>query len=173
MSRAVATLKKWTGKAHVAVLYDSNVDEFSSDGMFRKIKNKRDVALIATTREGDVFGCFYNVAMSRKAKGFWDTNIFAFSFESRGRCMTPQRFMLLDDAKFDASVFAHPKSDENHWFVEVGALEHGCIGFGNEKSDLWCESLSGVFEGMQDTTLTGKVEQDYHTCVRLIAVSFF
>ena len=48
---------------------------------------------------GDVFGAFYSVAVTKQEEDFYDPSVFAFSFESHGRCMTPQRFPVKVSAK--------------------------------------------------------------------------
>ena len=78
----------------VGTVFGSTVDKFTDDGLFNKVKGKQNVALIVFTTDGDVFGGFYSVAVTTPGKYFNDPNMFAFSFESHRRCMTPQRFAL-------------------------------------------------------------------------------
>ena len=83
---------RW-GRAHdVAVLFDSDVDEFTGRGFVQTVLHRPNVAVVGFTTEGDVFGGFYNVAVTEENWRFSDLNIFAFSFESHGRCETPRRF---------------------------------------------------------------------------------
>ena len=89
MERREDYFNHWTWKSTVTIIYDSTVDEFTNDGLFNKVKGKSDIAIIAFTADGDVFGAFYSVAASEPEKRYKDPNIFAFSFESHGRCMTP------------------------------------------------------------------------------------
>ena len=82
------TLKQWTGKAAASVIYDSNVCPFTDECLFQMVKDKQNIALVATTTEGDVFGGFYTVAVTEQDEFFWDPDMFIFSFESHGRCKT-------------------------------------------------------------------------------------
>ena len=161
------TLKQWTGKATASVVYDSNVCPFTYECLFQMVKGKPNIAIIATTTDGDVFGGFYNRAVTEQDKRFRDPNMFIFSFESHGRCKTPKRFVLKKSEKGDATMdFYKFKSGE--WKVNFDCL---CGGFylGNEKSRTFCYDLSKVFVGIDDTTLTGKDKENF-TCCRLVAI---
>ena len=103
--RNIEALKEWTGASDAAILYDSTVDEFCPDGVFNTIKNKTNVAIIGFTTDGDVVGGFYSVAVPYQGDEFRDPTVFLFSFESHGRCMTPQRFTLRSDARDSAEVY--------------------------------------------------------------------
>ena len=92
MADCIDSLKEWTGKSRASVVYDSTIDPFTADWLFQKVKGKPNIAIVATTTEGDVFGGFSSVAVTEHNKLFFDPNTFIFSFESHGRCKTPQRF---------------------------------------------------------------------------------
>ena len=167
-TRYANTLKGWTGKTTASVIYDSTVDEFTDDGLFYKVKGRPNIAIIATTSDGDVFGGFYSVAVTEQDEDFHDPNMFIFSFESHGRCMTPQRFVVKVELRGDAGVRFFKNYFEG-WFV---AFDGGAGGFflGNEKSRTWCSTLSFAFEGIENTTLTGNTFPKRFTCCRLIAI---
>ena len=165
----VSALKGWTGKASATVIYDSTVDEFTDRGLFDKVKGKPNIAIIGFTSAGDVFGGFYNVAVTRQWESFYDPNIFVFSFESRGRCETPQRFPVKEEKRRNKYVEFF-KDSPYVTFVNIG----GCYGYfylGNEKSsNTYCHSLSWDFVGIHDTTLTGNTYPKGFTCTRIVAV---
>ena len=111
MADCVSALKEWTGKARATIIYDSTVDEFTHAGIFVKVKGKHDIALVGFTTDGDVFGGFYSIAVTEQEVDFFDPSIFVFSFESHGRCMTPQRFFVKEGQNENASVcFLHNDS---------------------------------------------------------------
>ena len=175
-SKGVESLKSWTGKANATIVYDSTVDQFTADGLFDKVKGKRNVAVIGFTTDCDVFGGFYSVAVTEQNRCFFDPNIFAFSFESHGRCETPKRFVVKEDKKDKAFVLFYKNNSRNR-FVLFGVINADVCGFylGNEKSDSFCCDLSRGFEGIEDTTLTGQNLEDddygpYHHCTRLVAI---
>ena len=58
-----------------------------------------NIAVVGCTPKGDVFGGFYSVAVTKQDSEFFDPNIFAFSFESHGRCETPLRFGVRKSGK--------------------------------------------------------------------------
>ena len=165
--RCANTLKEWTGKTSASIVYDSTVDEFTDECLFQAVKGKPNIAIIATTTDGDVFGGFYSVAVTQQDEAFKDPNIFAFSFESHGRCETPQRFVVKKEMKDHAFVKLVKVSSSGFVWFDGG---NGWFFLGNEKSRPFCVYLSNVFEGIEDTTLTGKGNYEDFTCCRLVAV---
>ena len=165
----IRTLNEWTGKSTAIIVYESTVDEFMAECLFQAIKGKPNVAIIATTTDGDVFGGFYSVAVKEQDEFFYDPDIFIFSFESRGRCTKPQRFDVRKKAKADACVAFFNENDSDGCFVD---FDGGCgeLLLGNEKSNTWCSNLSDCFEGLEDTTLTGTNRPEKFTCCRLVAI---
>ena len=162
----VEALKQWTGKARATVVFDSTVDEFTHGGLFDKVQGKPNVAVVGFTTDGDVFGGFYSVAVTEQVKRFYDRDMFIFSFESHGRCKTPQRFVVRERLKEKACVYFYNKSDG---FVEFWVVGYGWFYLGNERSNSYCYNMSDAFEGIENTTLTGK-NDSYHHCTRLVAI---
>ena len=175
MARRVESLKEWTGKAGVTIVYDSKIDPFTHDGLFSNLRGKENIAIIGFTTDGDVFGGFYSVAVTKQDKKYNDPDMFIFSFESHGRCETPQRFGVKERLK----KFAHVKfwNTDSNGFTQFAVFDSGLFFLGNERSDSYCCGLSEVFEGIEDTTLTGQNNTDwrsppYHHCTRLVAIQF-
>ena len=154
MAECVNALKEWTGKNTATTVYDSTIDEFTDQGLFNKVMGKPNIALVGFTADGDVFGWFYNVAVTRQEKWFDDPNIFAFSFESHGRCMTPQRFVVKAGKDVSPGVFF--EKDHPCGFLDFSARGPGVFCLGDECSDSYCRDLSNVFEGLEDSTLSGR-----------------
>ena len=172
MERCVNALKGWTGKTRATTIFDSTVDEFTHDGLFQKVKGKPNIAVVGFTTDGDVFGGFYSVAVTEQDEDFNDPNIFVFSFESHGRCMTPQRFVVKEGLNRKYVFFYN---DSSNGFVEFGVNSTGWFYLGNEISKSYCCDLSRVFEGLENTTLSGNDENclgQYHHCTRLVAIYF-
>ena len=168
MAHCVSDLKEWTGKGSATIIFDSTVDEFTDQGLFDKVKGKANIAIVAFTSDGDMFGAFYTVAVTEQDEAVKDQNMFIFSFESRGRCETPQRFVVKTVVR-NKKLVKFFKNDSDGWFVGFG----GCYGFfdlGNEKSKTWCYNLSNGFEGIDDDTLTGKGNNENFTCTRVVAI---
>ena len=161
-------LKGWTGKASATIIYDSSVDEFTDRSLFDRVKGKQNIALVGFTADGDVFGGFYNVVVTELGKQFEDPDIFVFSFESHGRCETPQRFSVKEEMKTWKSMH-FIKNFSGGRFVDVGG-SFGHFYLGNERSDTFCHNLSSEFEGIADTTLTGNTFPGRFTCTRVVAV---
>ena len=80
--------------AMVTMVYDSMFDEFADDWLFVNVKGKPNITVAGFTADGDVFGGFYTVAVSKQDEYFKEPTIFAFSFEWHGRSATLQRQTL-------------------------------------------------------------------------------
>ena len=132
------------------------------------VEGKRNIAIVATTTDGDVFGGFYSVAVWKLDKYFVDPNIFIFSFESRGRCETPKRFPASDLWKDGAYVSFYKNDSYGRFVVFDGGS--GRFFLGNEKTKHFCFNLACSFYGIEDTTLTGNDHRESFTCCRLVAV---
>ena len=169
VTRYANTLKQWTGKATASVVYDSYVCPFTDECLFQMVKDKPNVAIVATTTEGDVFGGFYNVAVTEQKEWFKDPNMFIFSFESNGRCERPQRFVLKEENGDKAHVYFN-KNHSKGRFVTLAAFRTSFFCLGNENSYTFCQDMSKGFDGIADTTLTGNLYPAKFTCTRIVAI---
>ena len=173
MADCVTALKEWTGKARATIVYDSKIDPFTHNGLFQVVKGKPNIAIVGFTTGGDVFGGFYSVAVTEQDKNFYDPTMFIFSFESHGRCETPQRFVLKEELKEKANVYFY--KEHSYGVVWFGVYLCGWFLLGNERSDSFCCNISRAFDRLEDTTLTGQNNTDwthppFHHCTRLVAV---
>ena len=174
MADCINALKEWTGKANVTIVFDSTFDEFTDDGLFDKVKGKPNIAIVGFTTDGDVFGGFYSPAVTKQFKDFFDPNLFAFSFESHGRCETPKRFMVKEGWLKEKANVSFSKNNISG-FVGFWVFAYGWFYLGNEKSNSWCHDLSDAFEGIEKMTLTGqnntsKYTPPFHHCARIVAI---
>ena len=170
MTQCINALKEWTGMAHTTILYDSTVHEFTDRGLFNTIQGKPNIAIITVTTDGDIFGGFYTIPVTEANDKFYDPNIFLCSFESHGRCETPQRFGVQDDILPEMNV-AFYVNEHRGWFLWFWNDYESGFCLGNERSETWCYELSSGFVNLQDDTLTGKTEYpDFHRCCRILAI---
>ena len=173
MTNCVEALTRWVGKSKAVVVYDSTTDEFTDRRFFDHVWGKRNIAIVALTTDGDVFGGFCTVTAPTCGCGVCDPAMFVFSFESHGRCTTPQRFRLKAELQDKAYVMFF-KNDLEGWFVWFRVS--GCGGFhlGHERANTYCHDLAQCFDGIENTTLTGSTmdaDGDHcHRCFRLVAV---
>ena len=164
LQRGMHVLKEWTGKKAATIVYDSRIDPFTKEGLFEKVKDKQNIAIVGFTTDGDVFGGFHAEAVTEKGKGFIDNNFFLFSLESHGRCVTPQRFVA------KACVYVlYCKEYDQGVFVSFDPFLRFGLTFGDEKTGVKGRWRPGRFQGIQDTTLTGKTSNDSKTR-RLVAI---
>ena len=144
MADCVNALKEWTGKSNVTVIYDSMVDEFTGDGLLGNVIGKSNVAIVATTTDGDVFGGFYSVAVTKQKTFFNDPNMFVFWFDSHGRCERPQPFDDIEQQERSNLVDFHRDRSCEVQFTMYRCCE---LILGNEKSDSCYVNLSEGFSG--------------------------
>ena len=142
--RREQSIQKMMCKSSATIIYDSTVDEFIDDSLFDKVKGKPNIAVVAFTTDGDVFGLFYSLTVMEQEQPFYDPNMFIFSFESHGRCETPQRFAVKREPKDKA--FVNYDKNDNAWFVWFWVDYVGCFWLGNETSNSFCADLSCAFE---------------------------
>ena len=168
------TLKTWTGKGACSIVFDSDVDRFIEASLFEHIRGRPNIAIIASTSDGDVFGGYYTVAVTEIWETFRDPNIFIFSSESRGRCYTPQRFALKPGKRKRSAYVKFFWHSYDQWYVEFGAGGTDGLSLGDERSFTWCNNLAKCFVGIENTTLTGRNGKNYpHVCERILAVQFW
>ena len=163
MELCVSSFKERTGKTRATIIYDSTVDEFTHDRLFDKIKGKLNIAIVGFTTDGDVFGGFYSVDVTKQDRCSVQT--FAFSFESHGWCMTPQGFVVKEQKKDGACMWFF-KNDDGQL---VGFDGNGCFYVLNEESDGWFYDLSRSFVGVEDATATG-MNWGGLACCRLVSL---
>ena len=168
MTQCINALKAWTNLDRFTIIYDSNIDEYTDDGLFNKVEGVRNIAVIGFSIDGDVFGGFFSVAARERNKKFFDRNMFIYSFQSRGRCETPKRFNVREEDRDDKGGQFY-KDDYKGRFVDIGG-SGGCFYLGNEKSTTWCSFLSYGFFRTENKVLTGNSYPDNFVCVRIVVV---
>ena len=167
----VNRLKQWTGLANATIIFDSDTDVFTEDALFLNVQGRGNIAIVAATSDGDVFGGYYTVPVTEQWQAFRDPNIFLFSFKSHGRCPTPQRFPLKPGKRRRNAFVKYFVDSTDWWFVAFGAGGADCVSFGDENSFTWCNNLSKCFDGLENTTLTGvNGKNNPHLCTRILAV---
>ena len=143
----------WFGTANAKILYDSDVDEFCSATFARHILSRDNVAVVATTDDGDVFGGICAAAVTSLFTQHVDPSICLFSFESHGRCPTPARFPQARPE--DNPAFVEVWKNDQRGFLAFGGVSGGFVCVGDERLYSCADSLADAFEGLDNTTLTG------------------
>ena len=167
LAKGIEALKEWRELPNVTLIYDSTVDPFTSEDLYRRIVNRPNVSYIAFTSEGDIFGVSLRSPLPSGVRQVQDWNIFVFSFESHGRCETPKMFR--PEPNRMGMTFMTFMNDENEFF-HTHVRMRGGLAFGNERCATKSWGMSQAFVGLEDTTLTGKGDNERYTCTRLIAV---
>ena len=116
----VDAFKQWTGKANVNILFDSTVDEFTKQGLFDKVVEKPNIAVVVFTDGGDVFGVYSAVAARTEEVPFEDPDMFVFLFQSRWRRGTMKRFLATEEGRQDYFVLFLP-DNSNGVFVQFAS----------------------------------------------------
>ena len=163
---AAVSLTQWTGKPEATVVFDSLVDALAVDTFAQAVTGTPDVALVAVTTDGDVLGAFFSGALTGPDVACPDASVFVFSFESHGRCMTPQRFVLKPSAVEHASVRLLPAPGVG---VEFLFSERASLLLSDDQTPSTTSSLSEAFDGLEDETLVGANATPFR-CSRLIGM---
>ena len=93
MTKGVKALKQWTWLPEVTLIYDVKTDPSTTDALIDKSLMLTEHRHQWVQERPGLVGAFCCVT-GMKNERFNDTTIFAFSFESHGRCMKLQRFMV-------------------------------------------------------------------------------
>ena len=88
-------LEEWTGLQWNAILFDSNVDDWSmkTSKFNERIMGKKQLVFIIQDEDGEIFGFYFNNQVNNKQS--WtqsDTNSFYFNLQSNGRLPKPMKF---------------------------------------------------------------------------------
>ena len=146
-------LSAWFGMANAKVVYDSDEDEFCSAAFARHVLARDNVAVVATTDDGDVFGGFCAAPVTSLFTRHVDPSVCLFSFASHGRCPTPARFPQARPA--DNPAFVEVWNNDQRGFLAFGGVSGGFVCLGNECLYSCADALAAAFDGLDDTTLTG------------------
>ena len=140
----VDAFKQWTGKANVNILFDSTVDEFTKQGLFDKVVEKPNIAVVVFTDNDDVFGVYSAVAARTEEVPFEDPDMFVFLFQSRWRRGTMKRFLATEEGRQDYFVLFLP-DNSNGAFVRFASHHENhflpLVLLGDEKSRTRCDGL--------------------------------
>ena len=148
------TLGGWLDRPYTRVLYDSDAEEFTNDGLFAAVVGKPDVAVVAVTTAGDVFGGAVRLPALRQDRRVFDAGVFLFSFEAHGRCATPRQIHARP-GEADWLYACFRRANNDGWFVEFYVSGYGGLALGNEASETYCYRLSSGFADISDTALSG------------------
>mgnify|MGYP004549594093 CR=1 FL=1 len=164
----VDALRAWTGKRVVTLIYDSDVDEYAPDALFSRAAARHDVAVFTVTADGDVFGVFHAVPVAENEHPYADPALAIFVFESHGRCMTPQRFVVRRGMEANTFI-VYWRNNPDGFLVEAGVRYEGLVSIGTEVSPTHIVEMGLAFEGLDSAALTGCAIGTYR-CARVIAV---
>ena len=166
-----SVLKAWAGATTAQIIFDSTVDEFDTPTFFSAIRGKRNVASFCITSRGDVCGGFTQCPIWWRNDEYRDPGHFVFSFQSRGRFPTPQRWFLRPEVRHCPCVTVPPGSD---FLLTFGDRYN--FGLGNERANTTCEWMHATYavdKRFRLTTTDPAVASRHpHTCVRVVAVWF-
>ena len=150
-------LKDWTESSSLHVVYDSDIDEFSNVEFLNHCLSRPNIAVVGMTSKDDVFGVFFGAPVDTPGKAPFDPSHFIFSFQSNGRCVTPQRWFV--KARAQASFFSVWFSSSECGFLRVGDFAAKLF-FGNSRSKCFAYKTGNVYDGLDNAALTGTDDWD-------------
>ena len=138
--------------------------------LFDAIRDKPNIAVVATTADGRTFGVSYTRPVTRINTRSLDPTISAFVFRP-DEDVPFETFGVKDEHRATIAVTFSDGSRSGH--VRVADDGVGELWIGSEVSDSYSEQLSAVFAGMSDDSLTGSSGRDrpFH-CRRVVALQF-
>ena len=135
-----------------SAIFDSTVDEFTNSGLFNKVMGRGIIAFIGFTTDGDVFGGFYTVAVSKEMNG--STIPTSQVLVRVTRSVHDATAVRLKKSNKDGACVSFHKNNRNRVVGFDGSGD--CFDLGNEKSDTFCFNLSRGLVGIEDASMTGK-----------------
>ena len=153
------------------VLYDSDVDGFVAGCVCDRVIGRPNLAVVGVLMSGDVIGAAFSLPIPRSDEMVYDPSMFAFSFQSSGRCLTPQRFLVYPDWRHESCLQLY--ADDKRGFFQFWVWLKSCFWLGNETSNCFNFNMANMFENLDDLTLTGMnydFEPPFYHCARLMVV---
>ena len=172
MQMGLQALKGWTQKQNVSTIFDSAYDPFVADVFHERVMNVPDVAVVAFTSEGCVFGGFFHRAVEAVNAQVADQQVFAFSFESRGACETPQQFLPCEQLR-EATPPGVRLTTGDSGFIRFSLAGVNGFSLGSPQSKTSAFECLVGFRGMRNEILSGKPGKSKYTCTRLVALRLF
>ena len=145
-------LNGWAGTGASCVVFDSTRDEAAPRSFFAAVRGRPNVAVVAVTAAGSVFGGFYAKPVVKAGRECKDPNVFVFAFAKNGACLEPGAFPARREVR--DMVFVKLFSDGD-LFVWFGGRSGG-VSFGMEKARSFSTNAGAVFDGATDVGLTGQ-----------------
>ena len=165
------TLQAWVGMTAMQVLFDSDVDEFVAETVGPKILGRDHLAVVGILPTGDVFGAAFSLPIPQSDEMVYDPSMFAFSFQSNGRCLTPQRFLVCPEWRHESCLQFY--ANDKRGFFQFWVWLKSCFWLGCETSNCFNFNLDNCFETLEERTLTGMnydCEPPFYHCARLMVV---
>ena len=175
--RGMFMLKTWTEMATATIVYDSTVDPPAKGDFFETILYKENIAVVAFTGDGDVFGVFHNFSLSDQER-VTEPRVFLFSLESHGRCMTPKQFLfecndlLMNHQHYKDGQRFFLLCDGNRTYCYLGEpcfedLLIEKLGLEKKSSPV---DITSCFQGVDKTVLIGDGPDTTTFITRLVAI---
>ena len=163
------TVLDWVKGSRTAVVFDSDRDGMERSSFVASVVGRSNVMLVVFDDAGNVFGAFAKSLVKRAGKWVKDKGWFVCSFASRGVPVQPQRWARKrDDVTDPKRAFLLNDDPASGNWVSVGDFPCGIrIGSHNWNH---CRSLSLLFDGIGDLTLSGNTFPTPFVLRRLIVV---
>ena len=146
------TLKRWTNATASHIVFDADRRLIVGRAFFPKCGGLANLALVAFTRDGDVFGGFVKRRFPRENERAKDPGHFLFSLYSHGRGSAPAMFPLTEQARQEVAVQTF-YDDNVAGFLRFGG--RGALTLGNNSFTPFAKNLRLSYVGLPDTLLTG------------------
>ena len=145
-------LMDWTAANSATVIYDSTVDECATQTVVDTVRNLPNVALIAFTQQGHVFGGFYRKPSTSTQTFVYDERLFAFSFETKERLRPPVRFFPQEQCRDAAYIGFWTRYPSGlHLSLWLDSLDNGFEVADEKGRTMW--SICALFDQTDDSEM--------------------
>ncbi|KAL7720455.1 TLDc domain-containing protein [Entamoeba marina] len=123
---SIDKLKKWSGKQHYNIIFDSKMDD--QQALEYKVFNKRNLYFISFDNENNVFGGYVNELINEKDDEITDPNAFVFSLIRNGTIKNMKYNIKKGVEKNAFYLFSNNGcGPTNNYLFKFGSISSGTI----------------------------------------------
>ena len=161
-------IEEWTGKKIYQILYDTDIDEFSSRSFWRSIKGRTNIMIIIQTSKNYVFGSYHSLLPNRQEMYTEDNEHFVFTIRNPKE-YPPTKFMIKKEWNKKSLYIYGDDQISDVFFV------FGCFLICNNGESFIKKIFNYTYKHDRDidaTIFVGNVWEEYFDVERLICVQF-
>ncbi|GAB1221882.1 hypothetical protein ENUP19_0085G0105 [Entamoeba nuttalli] len=149
----VQQLEEWTNRKVGNILFDSDIDDWKVDtSVFdQRIKNKAHIIIIIEDTEGNKFGGYVNSKIDKVDERIYDSKLFVFSLESKGRIEGMLKFDI-EQPQYAFTLYGQSRN----WLCKFGSNDIWVFKDNNNKEKSDCRQSSFEYKGIRNVLCGGE-----------------